>query len=147
MDDPHDLERFVAAQARVYPHALEELRQGHKRGHWMWFVFPQIAGLGSSPTSRFYAIGSLDEARAYLEHGLLGERLGQCVQALMAHEALSAHDILGSPDDAKLRSSLTLFAAAAQDPTPFEAALARFFSGEGDPLTLSRIGRRSPSRA
>jgi uncharacterized protein (DUF1810 family) len=138
--DPFKLDRFVAAQASTYDRALEELRRGRKSGHWMWFIFPQIAGLGSSPTSRFYAIASLDEARAYLDHPLLGPRLCACVRALTAHERLSAHDILGAPDDAKLRSSLTLFAAAAEDPSLFEAALSRFFGGQADPLTLSRIG-------
>ncbi|HEY2482586.1 MAG TPA: DUF1810 domain-containing protein [Caulobacteraceae bacterium] len=140
MDDPYDLERFVAAQAPIYSSALEELRHGRKSGHWMWFIFPQIAGLGSSPTSRFYALGSLAEARAYLDHRLLGARLDACVRAVMAHENLSARDILGTPDDAKLRSSLTLFAAAAPDPSLFEAALSRFFGGAADPLTLSRTG-------
>jgi uncharacterized protein (DUF1810 family) len=139
MDDPHDLERFVTAQAPVYAGVLEELRQGRKTGHWMWFIFPQIAGLGSSPTSRFYAVGSVAEARAFLDHPLLGARLRACVQTLMAHESLSAHDILGTPDDAKLRSSLTLFAAAASDPSLFEAALGRFFGGEADALTRARI--------
>lgn len=140
MDAPFDLERFVAAQASAWPGALEELRRGRKSGHWMWFIFPQIAGLGSSPTSRFYAIGSLAEARAYLDHPVLGARLGACVGAMMTHRSLSAFDILGVPDDAKFRSSLTLFAAAAQDPSSFKEALGRFFGGEADPLTRSRIG-------
>ena len=140
MDAPYDLERFVAAQVSAWPGALEELRRGCKSGHWMWFIFPQIAGLGSSPTSRFFAIGSLAEARAYLDHPVLGARLGACVGAMMTHESLSAHDVLGAPDDAKFRSSLTLFAAAAHDPSPFDVALRRFFGGEADPLTLSRIG-------
>lgn len=147
MDDPYDLERFVAAQASAYAQALEELRRGRKSGHWMWFIFPQIAGLGSSPISRFYAIASRAEARAYLDHRLLGPRLAACVQAMMTHRTLSAHDILGAPDDAKLRSSLTLFAAAAEDPSPFEVALTRFFRGEADPLTLSRLGGDPASNA
>lgn len=147
MAAPYDLERFVAAQAGAWPGALEELRRGRKSGHWMWFIFPQVAGLGSSPTSRFYAIGSLAEARAYLDHPVLGARLGACVRAMMAHENLSAHDILGAADEAKLRSSLTLFAVAAQDSALFEAALCRFFVGERDALTLSRIGGGPASSA
>ena len=137
--DPHDLARFVAAQAEVFADALAEIEAGRKTSHWMWFVFPQIAGLGSSQTARFFAIASLAEARAYLAHPLLGARLGCCVAALMRHEGLSARQIMGSPDDVKLRSSLTLFARAAADPTPFQAALDRYFAGEMDALTLAKL--------
>lgn len=136
MADPYRLARFVDAQAGVYETALAELRRGRKTSHWMWFVFPQIAGLGSSATARTYAIASLDEARAYLAHPILGPRLRTCVDALLRHEVITAHEIFGSPDDLKLRSSLTLFAAAAPDEPIFQRALAKYFSGEPDPLTL-----------
>jgi len=135
MDD-FDLERFVAAQARTYDAALAELRRGRKASHWMWYVFPQAAGLGLSPTSQHYAIGSLAEARAYLAHPLLGARLRDCVEALLALDGRSAHDVFGSPDDLKLRSSLTLFAAAAPEEPLFGRALARYFDGRADPRTL-----------
>lgn len=135
-----DLERFVRAQAQhgVYERALAELVAGTKRTHWMWFVFPQIAGLGSSPTARQYAIGDLAEARAYLAHPVLGPRLLACVSAVLAHHERSAAQIFGHPDDLKLRSSMTLFAAAADDPAPFEAVIARFYDGP-DQRTLDLI--------
>ncbi len=113
MDDPHNLDRFLRAQAGAYAQALGELHRGRKTGHWIWFIFPQVAGLGSSPTSRLYAIASLDEARAYADHLVLGPRLIECAAAMLSHEGLTAREILGSPDDLKLRSSMTLFAAAA----------------------------------
>src|SRR5437763_4672318 len=114
MEDPSNLERFVTAQnaGGTYDRAVAELRRRHKQSHWMWFVFPQIAGLGQSAMSRAYAIRSLDEARGYLAHPLLGTRLRECCQALMNQRGKSAHDIFGSPDDLKFRSSLTLFAEA-----------------------------------
>jgi uncharacterized protein (DUF1810 family) len=133
-----DLDRFVAAQDGVYADALAELRAGRKRTHWMWFVFPQIAGLGSSPTAQRYAIASLDEARAYLAHPVLGPRLRECARALLAVEGRSARDILGHPDDLKLRSSMTLFARAADDPALFQAVLDRYYDGP-DPLTLKLL--------
>lgn len=136
---PHDLARFLAAQASAYPAALAELRGGRKRTHWMWFVFPQVEGLGRSPTARFYAIAGLDEARAYLAHPVLGPRLLDCVEALLALPGGDAHAVFGSPDDAKLRSSLTLFSAAAPDEPRFRAALAKYFDGRDDPLTLERL--------
>lgn len=137
--DDFALARFVDAQADAYESAIAELRRGRKRSHWMWFVFPQIAGLGSSPISRFYAIDSLEEARAYLAHPLLGSRLRDCVAAALTHTDLPAHQIFGSPDDAKFRSSLTLFAEAAPGEGLFAEALAAFFGGEPDPRTLERL--------
>lgn len=131
-----DLERFVAAQQGVYRDALDELRRGRKRSHWMWFVFPQIAGLGTSPTARFYAIASAGEARAYLDHPLLGPRLRECAAALLAHGDESAEAILGPVDAMKLRSSMTLFEAVADDPALFAALLDRFFDGARDSVSL-----------
>ena len=140
-EDPFRLSRFVEAQAGAYETALAELKQGRKSSHWIWFVFPQIAGLGVSPTSRFYAIGSLEEARAYLAHPLLGGRLKACVAAAMSHSGRSARELLGSPDDLKFRSSLTLFAEAAPHEPLFRQALAAFFDGEPDPLTLAQVAQ------
>jgi uncharacterized protein (DUF1810 family) len=130
-----DLERFVAAQDGVYAQALAELRRGAKRSHWMWFIFPQIAGLGQSEMARTYAIASADEARGYLAHPVLGPRLIAATETVTA-AAGSAEAILGGIDAVKLRSSMTLFAAVADDPTPYRAALDRFFGGEDDPATL-----------
>jgi uncharacterized protein (DUF1810 family) len=132
------LDRFVEAQDGVYDDALAELSTGRKRTHWMWFIFPQIAGLGSSPTAQLYAIRSLDEARAYLAHPVLGPRLRACAEALLAVQGRSAREILGSPDDLKLRSSMTLFARAADDPDVFEAVLERYYDGP-DPRTLALL--------
>lgn len=143
---PHDdLDRFVAAQdaGGTYGRALAELRAGRKTSHWMWFVFPQIAGLGRSSTAQRYAIAGLDEARAYLAHPVLGPRLRESSQALLAHAgALSATDVLGGIDALKLRSSMTLFSRAAttDDGDVFRAVLAAFCGGEEDPETLSRLG-------
>ena len=134
-----DLERFTAAQAGVYPHALAELRRGRKESHWMWFVFPQIAGLGTSPMAQRYAIRSLDEARAYLAHPLLGARLREATEVLLAHRGRGAEAILGPIDAMKLRSSMTLFEAAADEGGPFGAALDAFYGGERDPATLRLI--------
>jgi len=134
-----DLERFVSAQQDVYERALAELRAGDKRSHWMWFVFPQIAGLGLSATAQRYAIADLAEARAYLAHPVLGPRLAECAQALLEVEGRSAERILGYPDDLKLRSSMTLFARAADDPKVFRAVLDRYYDGEDDPATLQRL--------
>jgi uncharacterized protein (DUF1810 family) len=133
-----DLDRFVEAQDGAYDDALAELTAGRKRTHWIWFIFPQIAGLGSSPTAQLYAIRSLDEARAYLAHPVLGPRLRECAQALLAVEGRSARDILGYPDDLKLRSSMTLFARAADDPELFQAVLDRYYDGP-DPRTLKLL--------
>ncbi len=135
-----DLDRFTFAQANVYDHALVELRRGRKSSHWMWFVFPQIAGLGRSDTARFYAIRDSAEARAYLEHPTLGPRLCEATAAVTSATG-SAEAILGGIDAIKLRSSMTLFAAVADDPAPFVAALDRFFSGMSDPATLALLER------
>ena len=142
MDDPYDLERFVAAQASVYPRALAELEAGQKRSHWMWFIFPQIAGLGSSPMAQRYAIGSLDEALAYLGHPTLGERLRACTAAVNRVSGRSARAIFGSPDDMKFRSSMTLFGIAAPGEPCFAEALTNYFGAEPDALTLAKIGSR-----
>jgi uncharacterized protein (DUF1810 family) len=137
MSDP--LDRFVAAQAGSYDTALTELTAGHKRSHWMWYVFPQIAGLGRSPTAIFYAIADLDEARAYLAHPLLGPRYVASAAALLPHAGRSAEAIMGAVDALKLRSSLTLFDVAGAPP-PVAQALASFFAAP-DPATLRLIGR------
>lgn len=137
-----DLDRFVAAQAGgVHEGALAELRRGRKRGHWMWFVFPQVAGLGRSDTSRFYAISSLAEARAYLAHSVLGPRLLACAEALLAApQGVSAEEILGGIDALKLRSSMTLFRRAAPDEPIFGTVLDRFFGGRSDAATDAIVG-------
>jgi uncharacterized protein (DUF1810 family) len=141
MADPFRLHRFVDAQAPLHATALAELRRGRKQSHWMWFVFPQIAGLGLSPTTQFYAIGSLDEARAYLAHPVLGPRLREATAAVNALIGRTAHDVFGSPDDLKFRSSMTLFREAAPEEALFQAALDRYFAGEADPRTLELLGR------
>jgi uncharacterized protein (DUF1810 family) len=137
--DPFDLQRFVDAQARVYPEVVDELRAGRKRSHWIWFIFPQIAGLGSSPTAARYAISSLDEARAYLRHELLGPRLHECAQLVNAVRGRSIHEIFGSPDDLKVRSSMTLFARATDDNRDFMELLERYYDGQEDPRTLEQL--------
>jgi uncharacterized protein (DUF1810 family) len=140
-DDPYRLQRFVDAQDRsgTYPRALAELRAGRKTSHWMWFVFPQIAGLGHSTMTRTYAISSADEARAYLEHPMLGPRLLECAHALLEIEGSSAQEVLGDVDAVKLRSSMTLFAQAAPEEPLFEQVLDRFFEGEADEETRRRL--------
>jgi uncharacterized protein (DUF1810 family) len=138
-DDPFNLARFVAAQAPVYAAARAELAAGRKAGHWMWFIFPQIAGLGHSETSRFYALRSIDEARAYLLHPMLGPRLRECVAAISASAGQSARDILGETDALKLRSSLTLFAAVSDGNDMFKDALMLFFDGIPDAPTLALL--------
>ncbi|WP_267381992.1 MULTISPECIES: DUF1810 domain-containing protein [unclassified Sphingomonas] len=143
MTDPHDLDRFVAAQADDYATALAEIRRGAKRSHWMWYVFPQIAGLGSSAMATHYAIRSRDEAVAYLDHPVLGARLRECVAALMAlpetTPATTAERVFGPVDAMKLRSSLTLFREASGEPI-FGAAIDRWFGGTADAATLRRLG-------
>jgi uncharacterized protein (DUF1810 family) len=134
--DPFDLRRFVDAQAGVYDSVLAELRAGRKRSHWMWFVFPQLRGLGSSPTAVRFSISSIDEARAYLAHDVLGLRLRECARLVAAIDGRTADEIFGWPDDMKLRSSMTLFARAADDDREFVAVLEKFYGGEGDPATL-----------
>jgi len=134
--DRYDLSRFVAAQNPVFSQVCAELAAGHKQSHWMWFIFPQLAGLGGSPMAQRYAISSLAEARAYLAHPLLGERLHRCTQLVNRISGRSAQEIFGYPDYLKFRSSMTLFAhAAAGAMEPFSEALARYFAGEEDPLT------------
>ena len=140
MPETYDLTRFVAAQADVYAQALAELQAGAKRSHWMWFVFPQIVGLGTSPMARRYALVSLDEARAYLGHDLLGPRLRTCTETVNRLAERSAHAVFGSPDDMKFHSSMTLFARAAPDAPPFRTALATYFGGVEDRITLDRLG-------
>ncbi len=140
MGDPFDLERFVAAQDPVFDTIVEELARGRKESHWMWFVFPQIAGLGTSPLSRQFAIASLDEAEAYLAHPLLGPRLRRCTALVLATEGRSVSEIFFSPDDLKFHSSMTLFARASPEDPLFLEALAHFFRGEEDPQTLVRLG-------
>ncbi len=137
-DDPFDLDRFVAAQAGSYDAALAELRDGRKRSHWMWFVFPQMRGLGASPTAQFYGIGARAEARAYLAHALLGARLRACTQAVLATQGRTRHDIFGAPDDVKFASSMTLFAAVAGGDV-FRDALDRFCAGRADERTLQLL--------
>ena len=142
MNDPFELERFVAAQdqGRTYAAAFAELRAGRKRSHWMWFVFPQIAGLGRSPTSVRYAISSLSEARAYLDHPVLGPRLLECTVALLELPARSAPEIFGSVDAVKLRSSMTLFAHAAPSNPVFRQVLGTYFEGTADGATDRLLG-------
>jgi uncharacterized protein (DUF1810 family) len=134
--DPYDLERFVRAQERDYLRALAELRSGRKRSHWMWYVFPQVRGLGFSAMSQRYAIASIDEAQAFLRHPVLGPRLRECANALLAIDSRSAKDILGSPDDLKLRSSATLFALVSPPGSAFEQVLQKYWQGEPDQATL-----------
>lgn len=137
--DVHDLARFVAAQRGSYEHALAEIASGRKRSHWMWYVFPQFAGLGISATSRKYAIASLAEAAAYLRHELLGPRLVACASAALAVEGRSAREIFGSPDDLKLRSSATLFAHVSPAGSVFHRVLDKYFDGEPDDATLRLV--------
>ncbi|BBZ69656.1 DUF1810 domain-containing protein [Mycobacterium paraseoulense] len=139
--DPYDLNRFTKAQAAVYPHVVAELRDGRKRGHWMWFVFPQLRGLGSSPTADRYGISSLGEAKGYLRHDVLGPRLRECTRLVNEVQGRSVRDIFGSPDDLKLRSSMTLFAHATDDNEDFVALLDKYYDGRQDQLTLERLGR------
>ncbi len=134
--DPFNLERFVTAQAPVFSTVLDELGAGRKRSHWMWFIFPQLRGLGHSAMADFYGIASLDEARAYLAHPVLGARLDLCTRSVLAIEDSSLHRIFGSPDDMKFRSSMTLFAlAAGEEGSPFRQALDRWCGGRMDDRT------------
>jgi len=138
MADPFDLERFVQAQETVYSRVVAELREGRKRSHWMWFIFPQIAGLGQSAMAQRYAIGSLEEAKAYLQHPVLGPRLGECTRLVNAIEGRTIEAIFGYPDDLKFRSSMTLFAAAGGEQI-FAEALDKYFGGAPDPLTIQQL--------
>lgn len=139
MGAPYDLQRFVDAQQDHYEQALKELRSGRKHSHWMWFIFPQLQGLGRSAMAQRYAISGRDEAIAYLQHPLLGVRLRACTEAMLEHGTRSARQILGSPDDLKFHSSMTLFAQTATDPAPFAEALQVFFNNEPDPASLERL--------
>ena len=132
-------EHFVEAQDRVYPAVLAELEAGEKRTHWMWFIFPQLRALGRSATAQRYGLQSLEEAQAYLRHPVLGARLIECTRLVNAAEQRTAHEIFGSPDDLKFRSSMTLFARAAPDEPLFRDALAKYYGGEEDPLTLGLL--------
>jgi uncharacterized protein (DUF1810 family) len=135
------LERFVEAQEGVYPAALGELRRGRKASHWMWFVFPQLDGLGRSPTARHFGIAGIDEAKAYMDHPVLGPRLIECARALLDLETTDPVAIFGAIDAMKLRSSMTLFAHAAPDEPAFPAVLAKYYGGGEDDATLSLLGR------
>jgi uncharacterized protein (DUF1810 family) len=137
--DAFDLQRFVDAQAPVYEQVRRELKVGRKQSHWMWFIFPQIAGLGQSPMSVRFAIASLDEAKAYLANPVLGARLRECAQLTLDAEAKTARDIFGSIDEIKFRSSMTLFARAAPDEDIFQRCLDKYFAGASDPATLAKI--------
>jgi uncharacterized protein (DUF1810 family) len=139
IDDPYNLRRFVDAQDPVYERVCAELRDGRKRTHWMWFVFPQIQGLGESAMAQHYAISSLAEARAYLSHAILGKRLRECTKLVNLVEGHPIRHIFGYPDYLKFRSSMTLFAHAAEDNEVFVGALDRYFDGECDPVTLQRL--------
>jgi uncharacterized protein (DUF1810 family) len=138
-DDPFGLERFVSAQEGAYPQAIAELRRGRKRSHWIWFVFPQIDGLGSSETTRHFAIKSLDEARAFLAHPVLGTRLRECAEAVLQHSGRAISDVLPHPDDLKLQSSMTLFELAAPRDSVFGRVLDQFYGGERDQRTLELV--------
>ncbi len=140
-NDPYDLDRFVQAQEATYRQAISELRAGRKRSHWSWFILPQLRGLGSSPMSTRYAIGSLAEAKAYLEHPILGARLRECVAAMNEHTGMSANEILGETDARKFHSCLTLFAQAAGSEPLFSDALLRYFSGVPDAASLALLRR------
>ncbi|QNB00553.1 DUF1810 domain-containing protein [Massilia sp. Se16.2.3] len=139
MNQDFDLDRFVAAQDPVYSTVLAELRTGRKRSHWMWFVFPQIQGLGSSEMARRYAIASSDEAAAYLAHPVLGPRLRECARLVAIHDDRAIGEIFDSPDDRKFHSSMTLFADVAPDEAVFQGCLDTFFDGEPDAATLERL--------
>ena len=141
MTAAHNLQRFVEAQNCVYEEVLAELTAGCKQTHWMWFIFPQLAGLGSSPTARLYALSGIAEARTYLTHAVLGPRLQECTDLANAVCGRTALEIFGTPDHLKFRSSMTLFARAAGGESLFREALARYFDGEPDPMTLSLLGK------
>ena len=137
--DTFDLNRFTSAQQNIYDSALAELRSGQKRTHWMWYIFPQIDGLGHSTTSKHYAIKSLEEARQYLNHPVLGKRLLECAEAVYAVEGRSVSEIFGYPDNLKLKSSMTLFASVAAPGSVFARVLDKYFNGERDALTLQLL--------
>ncbi len=138
-DDPFDLSRFISAQERNYGSAIAELRKGHKRTHWMWYIFPQIDGLGHSTTAKRYAIKSIDEARKYLDHPVLGARLLECAEAVLATEGRTISDIFAYPDDLKLKSSVTLFSCASDPRSVFVRILEKYFRGDRDIRTLQLL--------
>ncbi len=140
VDDPYDLGRFVRAQEGDYERALCEIMGGRKRTHWMWYIFPQIEGLGFSSTAKYYAIKSIAEAKAYLDHPILGPRLRECAEAAVGVEGGSAAEIFGSPDDMKLRSCATLFACVSPPGSVFDRLLAKYYRGERDGRTLQLLG-------
>jgi uncharacterized protein (DUF1810 family) len=139
VNDPYHLQRFIEAQNPVYPQVCAELRSGQKQSHWMWFIFPQLRGLGHSQMAIKFGIASREEAEAYLQHPLLGPRLTECTRLVTEVEGRSIHEILGSPDDLKFRSSMTLFASVTSDNDIFTAALQKYCGGEFDRLTLERL--------
>jgi uncharacterized protein (DUF1810 family) len=145
--DSPNLQRFVDAQQHAISSIIEELKHGRKRGHWIWFIFPQLKGLGHSANSEFYGISSLQEAAAYLQHALLGPRLKECTQLVNAVEGHSAQDIFGEIDALKFRSSMTLFAKAASDNQIFINAIEKYFAGEFDALTIERLEGEQPAKA
>ncbi len=145
-DDPYDLDRFVRAQAGSYEDALAEIRGGRKRSHWMWYVFPQVEGLGSSWTSQKYAISGAAEAKAYLDHPVLGPRLVACCEAVLAVEGRSAREIFGGIDELKLRSSATLFANVSDPGSVFERVLKKYFDAERDVRTVELLGQTRTAR-
>ena len=146
MTDRFNLRRFVEAQERNYPSVLRELAAGQKRSHWIWYIFPQIEGLGGSQMSRKYAISSREEAKSYSEHPILGPRLRDCTQLVMNVEGRTVEEIFPYPDDLKFRSCMTLFERCAGDPALFRAALIKYFAGEGDQLTLDILERQAACR-
>jgi uncharacterized protein (DUF1810 family) len=144
MNEPHNLQRFATAQDSVYENVLSELRQGRKTSHWMWFVFPQLKGLGSSAMADEFAIASIGEAQTYLDHPVLGHRLRECTRMVMDVRGQSIEQIFGYPDYLKFRSSMTLFAQAAQHDEVFQAAIAKYFQGNHDPLTIEKLRANAP---
>jgi uncharacterized protein (DUF1810 family) len=146
-DDSFNLKRFLEAQDPVYERVLGELRSGRKATHWMWFVFPQIEGLGSSPMAQRYAISGREEAAAYAAHPVLGARLRECTRAVNDLRGRSARDVFGSPDDLKFRSCMTLFSRCAEEPRPFREALDRYFDGLEDQLTVRKLADEAPDKA
>jgi uncharacterized protein (DUF1810 family) len=139
VNDPYDLQRFVEAQNSCFESVCSELREGHKRSHWMWFIFPQLKGLGSSALAVKYAISSREEAQAYLRNSVLGPRLRHCTELVLSVEGRSVEQIFGTPDDLKFRSSMTLFANVTFEDTVFQDALQKYFAGEPDRLTMDRM--------
>ena len=145
-NDQHDLNRFIRAQEKIYKSVIEELRNGRKRSHWIWFIFPQFEGLGHSETSRFYSIKSEEEARQYLDHPMLGPRLLQCAETILAVDGKTASEIFGFPDDLKFKSSMTLFACVSEPGSVFARALDKYFYGERDKKTEDLLGCLAPKK-